>query len=211
MPRTNYMRLMLAAPVLVVLGCATSPDTAKTRELAENMVSTAYPGMPSALVARSHQDESQRICSKIGAETLSAEEATRVIQLARASIQYPPSGKLTGDWKTGQKLAYDGGGSRIVAGKVEPRKENGASCSNCHMLDPGEINAGNVGPALTGYGARGNSAAIAKLTYERIYNAWSTYPCSNMPRMGANGYLTPEQITHLVAFLIDPQSPVNKK
>jgi sulfur-oxidizing protein SoxX len=32
-----------------------------------------------------------------------------------------------------------------------------------------------------------------------------------MPRLGATGHLTPEQITHLVAYLIDPQSPINQK
>ena len=71
---------------------------------------------------------------------------------------------------------------------------------------------GNVGPSLTGYGAqRGNSEAVAKLTYERIFNAWGFAPCSNMPRLGANRHLTPEQIAHLVAYLIDPQSPINIK
>jgi L-cysteine S-thiosulfotransferase len=71
---------------------------------------------------------------------------------------------------------------------------------------------GNVGPALTAYGTqRGNSEPIAKLTYERIYNGWAYAPCSNMPRLGATGHLTPEQITHLVAYLIDPESPINKK
>jgi hypothetical protein len=28
--------------------------------------------------------------------------------------------------------------------------------------------------------------------------------------MGASGFLTPEQIAHVVAYLIDSQSPVNK-
>jgi sulfur-oxidizing protein SoxX len=31
-----------------------------------------------------------------------------------------------------------------------------------------------------------------------------------MPRLGANGFLTPEQIAHVVAYLVDPQSPVNR-
>ena len=31
-----------------------------------------------------------------------------------------------------------------------------------------------------------------------------------MPRFGHNGILTEEQITHLVALLLDPDSPVNK-
>jgi sulfur-oxidizing protein SoxX len=32
-----------------------------------------------------------------------------------------------------------------------------------------------------------------------------------MPRLGSSGYLTPDQITHVVAYLIDPQSPVNRQ
>jgi sulfur-oxidizing protein SoxX len=135
-----------------------------------------------------------------------------VVKLARASIEYPKSGKLVGDWKVGDALAHDGAGDRIQYGQLEKRKENGGLCQNCHALAPGEINVGNVGPPLTGYGLqRGNSEAIAKFTYEQIYNAWTYFPCSNMPRLGASRHLTPEQITHLVAYLIDPQSPINTK
>src|SRR5690606_23666264 len=113
---------------------------------------------------------------------LSQAEAAEVVKLARASIRYPASGKLVGDWKRGEKLAHDGAGDRIRRGKLEKRKENGALCQNCHALAPGEINVGNLGPALTGYGRlRGNSEAVAKLTYERIFNPWAFTPCSNMP------------------------------
>jgi sulfur-oxidizing protein SoxX len=95
---------------------------------------------------------------------------------------------------------------------LEKRKQNGGLCQNCHALAHGEINVGNIGPALTFYAKeRGNSEAVAKLTYERIYNAWAYSPCSNMPRLGASGHLKPEQITHLVAYLVDPQSPINKQ
>jgi sulfur-oxidizing protein SoxX len=160
---------------------------------------------------RLEQDRSQQICSKIGDAKLSQEEAAEVVKLARASIRYPASGKLSGDWKTGDKLAHNGAGDRIRNGKVENRKENGALCQNCHALAPDEINVGNVGTPLTGYGKqRGNSDAIVKYTYEKIYNAWVYFPCSNMPRLGATGHLTPEQITHMVAYLLDPQSPINK-
>ena len=164
------------------------------------------------LLQRLVQDRSQQICSKVGGSKLTQEEAAEVVKLARASIQYPASGKLVGDWKRGDQLAHDGAGDRIQGGRLEKRKENGGLCQNCHALAPDEINVGNVGPKLTGYGLqRGNSEAIAKLTYERIYNAWAYSPCSNMPRLGANGHLTPEQITHMVAYLIDPQSPINRK
>ena len=202
---------MLGASALISVGCATYPDQATTRQIAEKMVSEGFTASP-VHAKRLVQDRSQQICSKIAGATLAQEEAAEVVKLARESIRYPASGKLVGDWKAGDKLAHDGAGDRILRGKLEKRKENGALCQNCHALAPGEINVGNVGPSLTGYGLqRGNSEAIAKLTYERIYNAWAYSPCSNMPRLGATGHLTPEQITHMVAYLIDPQSPINSR
>lgn len=195
---------------IMVTGCATYPDQATTRQMAEKMVFEAFTYSP-AHKGRLEQDRSQQICSKIGEAKLTQADAAEVVNLARASIKYPASGKLVGDWKTGDRLAHDGAGDRIRNGKLENRKENGGLCQNCHGLAPGEINVGNLGPALTGYGKqRGNSEAIAKYTYEKIYNAWVVFPCSNMPRLGATGHLTPEQITHMVAYLIDPQSPINK-
>lgn len=210
MNTSNIKRIFFALAVAVAAGCATYPDEATTRQMAEKMVFEAFSASPEHM-KRLQQDRSQQICSKIGDAKLTESEAAEVVRLARASMKYPASGKLVGDWKTGDKLAHNGAGDRIRNGKVEKRKENGALCQNCHALAPGEINVGNVGPPLTGYGkARGNSEAVAKYTYEKIYNAWAVYPCSNMPRLGATGHLTPEQITHMVAFLIDPQSPINK-
>lgn len=210
MPR-NWLT-WTALGVLTAAGCATYPDQATTRRLAEKMVSEDYTAPAPDLLKRLVQDRSQEICSKIGGAKLTQEEAAEVVQLARASMQYPASGKLAGNWKAGEKLAHDGAGDRIQLGRLEKRAENGGLCQNCHALAPGEINVGNVGPALTGYGAqRGNSEAVEKLTYERIYNAWAFTPCSNMPRLGANGHLKPDQIAHLVAYLLDPQSPVNRK
>ncbi|MBI3042058.1 MAG: sulfur oxidation c-type cytochrome SoxX [Betaproteobacteria bacterium] len=201
----------LGAPVLIAAGCATYPDQAATRQIAEKMVSEGFNASP-VHAKRLVQDRSQQICSKIAGAQLTQDEAAEVVRLARGSIKYPASGKLVGDWKRGDQLAHNGAGDRILRGKLEKRKENGALCQNCHALAPGEINVGNVGPSLTGYGLqRGNSEAIAKLTYERIYNAWAYTPCSNMPRLGATGHLTPEQITHMVAYLLNPASPINKK
>ena len=203
---------VLGASVSIAAGCVTYPDPATTREITEKMVRESFPAPAPGLLKRLEQDRAQQICSKIGGAKLTQEEAAEVARLARESIKYPASGKLLGDWKVGDALAHDGAGDRIQRGQHEKRKENGGLCQNCHALEPGEINVGNVGPALTGYGLqRGNSEAIVKLTYEQIYNAWTYYPCSNMPRLGATGHLTPEQITHLVAYLLEPQSPINKK
>lgn len=211
--KTTWLKwAALCTPALIAAGCATFPDQATTRQIAEKMVSEDFTAPTPALLKRLMQDGSQQICSKIGDAKLTQEEAAEVVELARASIRYPQSGKLVGDWKAGEKLALDGAGDRIQLGVLEKRKENGGLCQNCHALAPGEINVGNVGPSLTGYGLqRGNSEAVAKLTYERIYNGWAYAPCSNMPRLGATGHLSSEQITHLVAYLIEPQSPVNTK
>lgn len=207
----SWKWMVPGAIAAIVVGCASYPDAATTRGTAERMVSQSFTAPSPQLLKRLEQDPSQRICSKIGDARLTQEEAAEVVKLARASMKYP-SGKLQGDWKTGEKLAHDGAGARIQRGTLEKRKENGGLCQNCHGLAPGEINVGNIGPSLTGYGLqRGNSDAVAKLTYERIYNGWAYAPCSNMPRLGATGHLTPEQITHLVAYLLDPASPINSR
>jgi sulfur-oxidizing protein SoxX len=211
MRKAGLRWVVVGVPALIAAGCATFPDEATTGRIAEKMVSEGFTTSP-AFAKRLVQDRSQRICSKIAGAQLTQQEAAEVVKLARASIQYPASGKLVGDWKAGDRLAHDGAGDRILRGKLEKRKENGGLCQNCHALAPGEINVGNVGPSLTGYGLqRGNSEAIAKLTYERIYNAWAYSPCSNMPRLGATRHLSPEQVTHMVAYLLDPQSPINKR
>jgi len=208
---TLFWRAGLAI-VALMAGCATYPDAASTRESAEKMIRSDFTAPAPELLKRLEQDRSQQICSKIGGAALTQPEAAEVVRRARESMRYPASGKLVGDWKAGEKLAHDGAGDRIQLGRLEKRKENGGLCQNCHALAPGEINVGNVGPSLTGYGTqRGNSDAVAKLTYERIYNGWAYAPCSNMPRLGATGHLTPEQITHMVAYLLDPQSPINRK
>ena len=197
---------------LLAIGCATTADMSATRDDAEQMIARSFSAPAPELLKRLDQDKAQQICSKVDHAPLTQEQSAEVVKLARASIKYPSSGKLAGDWKHGEQLAHDGAGERIQFGQLEKRKENGGLCQNCHALEPGEINVGNVGPSLTGYGAqRGNSEEIAKYTYEKIYNAWAYFPCSNMPRLGANGHLTPEQIADLVAYLVDSKSPLNAK
>lgn len=201
----------LAVAAACIAGCATFPDAGSTAKRAEQMVLDAHPLTGADLNRRTVQDESQRACSAVGGPKLTQEQSAAIVKSARDSIQYPSSGKVAGDWKIGEQLVADGRGQRIVNGQVEKLPRNGALCINCHAIDPKEVNSGNVGPALVSYGTqRGNSEAVARYTYERIYNAWAFIPCSNMPRLGASGFLTPEQISHVVAYLIDPQSPVNK-
>jgi sulfur-oxidizing protein SoxX len=208
-------RLLIVVPLFALtaaVGCASFPDADKVQTLGEQMVSEAYPGMPAELTRRSVQDADQKACSKVAGEKLTPDESTHIVESSRASMKYPAGGKLAGDWKVGEKLVANAAGMRVRDGRVETVKENGALCINCHVVDPKEVNAGNLGPSLAGYGVqRGDSDAVVRYTYEKIYNAWVYFPCSNMPRLGHNGFLTPEQIAHVVAYLVDPQSPVNKK
>jgi L-cysteine S-thiosulfotransferase len=213
MNRGKYLMVLAVAAIGTtgIAGCAVFPDAETTAKTAEQMVSEAHTLGSPALIRRTTQDASQRACSAPGGAKLTQEQAASIVKSARDSIQYPASGKLSGDWKIGAQLVADGRGQRVVDGKVEPLKENGALCINCHAIDPTEVNSGNVGPSLVAYGTqRGNSEAVARYTYERIYNAWAFLPCSNMPRLGASGFLTAEQIAHVVAYLIEPGSPVNK-
>src|SRR5262245_18262708 len=154
------------------------------------------------------QDETQAACSLYRNNPPPA-VAAAIEAREKASIQYPPDGKLMGDWKQGEKLAQSGYGGRFT--DYPPRAENGGNCYACHQLDKKELSFGTLGPTLLQYGKdRKFREAEAKAVYERIYNPQATIPCANMPRMGANKFLTIEQITHIVAYVMSPDSPVNK-
>jgi sulfur-oxidizing protein SoxX len=74
-----------------------------------------------------------------------------------------------------------------------------------------EISFGTIGPSLHNYGKlRGTSEPIQRYTWGKIWNAQAFTACSNMPRFGHNGILTEQQIRHVTALLLDPNSPVNK-
>jgi hypothetical protein len=50
----------------------------------------------------------------------------------------------------------------------------------------------------------------AKLVYARVFNSQSAQPCSLMPRFGYHKVLTEKQIRDVLAYLMSPDSPVNK-
>ena len=162
---------------------------------------------------RLEQDELQRLCSALRDKPVDAETGGRVIALARESMKYPEGGIKLGDWKIGRELAWSGFGYRVghrVDDNTKAEYGPGGNCYNCHQLATDRV-GGNIGPSLTGYGkTRGSSEAIRKYTYEVIYNPHAYFACTKMPRMGANRVLTDEQISHIMAYLLDPESPVNQ-
>lgn len=137
------------------------------------------------------------------------EVAEAIQKREKALIQYPPDGKLMGDWKKGEALAQSGYGLRFT--DYPPRQANGGNCYACHQVTKRELSFGTIGPSLLEYGKlREFKEQAVKEVYEKIYNSHATYPCSFMPRFGANKVLTIDQIRDIVALLMSKDSPVNQ-
>lgn len=160
---------------------------------------------------RIDQDEVQKLCSRYRNQPPPG-VAQRIFELSNKEFRYPGNGKLMGDWRNGEKLASSGKGGHIGTIRPDPPgRTRGANCYACHALAPDELSAGNLGPSLTGYGKLyGTSPDSIRRVYQKIYNAQAFFACSQMPRFGHNRWLTPEEVADSVAFLLDPQSPVNR-
>jgi len=152
------------------------------------------------------QDTVQRICT-ISNDRPSAAIAKQLEADQLRTIAFPAGGMM-GDWKRGEDIAQSGRGMTFSDAAGTP---NGGSCYHCHQLAASEISYGTIGPSLQGFGkTRGAGADMQKYVYGKIYNAKAYNACSQMPRMGYSGTLTEQQIKDLVAYLLDPASPVNK-
>lgn len=157
------------------------------------------------------QDDLQKTCSVVGGGRPDMETLLEVSTKARETIVYPEDGIELGDWKRGRDLAWSGYGYRI-GHKVDDHEneEIGGNCYNCHQIGT-DRTGGTIGPSLVGFGrVRGTSDAIKKYTYDVIYNSHSAFPCTNMPRFGASNYLDQQSIADIMAYLLDPESPVNQ-
>ena len=174
---------------------------------AEIVMKASFKDRGQAKVDRLNQDETQRLCSHYP-DNRPKEIAKRIEAINLKLMKYPADGKLLGDWKEGEKIAQSGVGKQF---SDDPAQPAGGNCYACHQLTKEEISFGNIGPSLYNYGKlRGNTDAIQKYTFGKIYNAEAYSACSNMPRFGHNGILTEAQIKNVTALLLDPDSPVNK-
>jgi sulfur-oxidizing protein SoxX len=198
-----------AAVIALVPTAPAQQGPAVDRAKVDATVKAAFPTAPAAWAPRLAPDETMQQCSahknvppKPVAEAIQARE--------QASIQYPADGKFIGDWKKGEALAQSGFGLRFT--DYPPgNRTNGGNCYACHQLSKAEVSYGTIGPSLLAYGRiRNFGEAETKAAYEKIYNPQAAYPCSLMPRLGANKVLTIEQIKDAVALLMSPDSPVNK-
>ncbi len=172
-------------------------------------VKSAFPTAPADWAPRLAPDETMKQCS--AHNNLPPKDVAEAIQAReKATIQYPADGKFLGDWKTGERLAQSGFGLRFT--DYPPgNRVNGGNCYACHQVSKEEVSYGTIGPSLLGYGKiRKFADPDVKLAYEKIYNSHASYPCSLMPRLGANKVLTIDQIKDIVALIMSPDSPVNK-
>mgnify|MGYP001587573350 CR=1 FL=1 len=156
---------------------------------------------------RVKQDETQRICSQYQSQ-LPAAEAEKIRAREMATVVYPESGVMGGDWKKGEAVAQSGQGGQFSDNE---QTVHGGNCYACDQLAPSEVSYGTLGPTLLGYGkARKFSTEEAKATYAKLYNSQSAQACSMMPRFGYHKFLNEAQLKDVLAYLYDPASPVNK-
>ncbi len=213
-------KIVLAGLVsaLVVAGCANGPSVAELNTLTDKIVRASFRDQGIAKVDRVlNADETNRLCSEADVAGKPLDEATakRIEETNLKAIQWPSDGKFLGDWKEGEKIAQSGRG---LTWTDAANTVNGGNCYNCHQISKEEISFGTIGPSLYNYGKiRGvtdpSSAAakpIVEYTWGKIWNSKAYNACSNMPRAGHMGILNETQVRHIVALLLDPNSPVNK-
>jgi sulfur-oxidizing protein SoxX len=210
--------LLLAVSGLLLAGCASLPSSAELDAMTDAIVKASFRSEGIASVDRLlATDETNRLCSQADAagKPLDEKAAKRIEEANLKAIKWPSDGKFLGDWKQGEAIAQSGRGLTWTdaAGSA-----NGGNCYNCHQISKEEISFGTLGPSLYNYGKlRGvkdpndpASRAIVEYTWGKIWNSKAYNACSNMPRAGHAGVLNEAQVRHVVALLLDPNSPVNK-
>ena len=218
MKKSHLWALGGLAAALVLAGCASVPSSVDLDALAQKIAKASFrdEGIVKA-DAVLNTDETNRLCSAADVAGKPLDEATakRVEAENLKTVKWPSDGKFLGDWKEGEKIAQNGRGLTFTdtASVV-----NGGNCYNCHQITKEEISFGTIGPSLYNYAKNRGvtnpdapaSKAMVEYTWGKIWNAKAYNACSNMPRAGHKGILNETQVRHLVALLLDPNSPVNK-
>lgn len=195
----NLMKILIAAGLMSV-------GAVHAAEL-EAVIKSSFQAKGQAGLDRVVQTEQQAACSGPVGMPLPA-NAAKIMAEAQASLKFPADGKFLGNWESGEKIAQTGTGMQF---SDDPSKPNGGNCYACHQLSVREISYGNMGPSLKQYGKlRGQSDDMLKYTWTRLWNTHALSPCAHMPRFGAAGILTEQQLKDVMALLFDPASPVNQ-
>jgi L-cysteine S-thiosulfotransferase len=207
-------KLMISSACLAVLtaaGFALAQTAAQTKieesGFAEAAIVGTWTNASPEWKARVAQDETQRICSQYRNDVPAA-EFNKIVEREKATVVFPADGNVLGDWKAGERVAQSGAGGQF---SDAPDTVKGGNCYACHQMAKAEVSYGTLGPNLYEYGKiRKFDAAEAKAVYAKVFNAQSVQACSNMPRFGYHKFLTEQQLKDVTAYLMSPDSPVNK-
>ena len=196
---------MLGAGVAALVMSPLAVGEPSDREVQEIMKRDFRP-KGQAKMDRLEQDAVQKVCTA-SLNKPPAPLAKKLEADQMETIVYP-AGSLMGNWKGGSSIAWSGRGMQW---HEDPKQPSGGGCYNCHEISPARSSFGTIGPSLKGFGKlRGNSIEVQRYVYGKIYNAKAYNLCSEMPRFGLTNSLTEQQIKDLVAYLLDPASPVNQ-
>jgi L-cysteine S-thiosulfotransferase len=209
--------LAIPAAVLALQGCTASRTSAEYDKMTADIVKASFVERGIAKMDRLAPDMANDLCAQadVAGKPIAADLAKQIEEAEMKTIKWPTDGKFLGDWKEGERIAQSGRG---LTWSDQASAANGGNCYNCHQISKEEISFGNLGPSLYNYGKlRGvtdpNSAAakpIVEYTWGKLWNSRAYTACSQMPRAGHKGILNETQIKHIMALLLDPESPVNK-
>jgi L-cysteine S-thiosulfotransferase len=208
---THYLKTAATiASAIALVGCTSmmSGSVEPSREEVAQLLKSSFAEKGSAKLDRLDQSELQQACSAYANSEMPKELKAKLELAAEQAVIYPADGQYLGDWREGERIAQNGRGLQF---SDAPNTAGGGNCYACHAIDKKEVSYGNIGPSLAQYGKlRGNSDPIQKYTWARIWNSHVFNACNSMPRFGAAGILTEQQIKHVMALLLDPNSPVNQ-
>ncbi len=194
------------AALLLAAGSATAAER-PAQAVIDAYIKSTFGKASAEWQARIKPDDSLAVCNTTRNNPSSA-ESDAMLKRESARVVYPADGKFLGDWKKGYQVANNGRGGQF---SDPPGTVAGGNCFACHQLDPKEVSYGTLGPSLAAYGKdRKYDPETIKDAYTKIYNSMAVVPCSNMPRFGVNKVLDEQQIKDVMAYLFDPESPVNK-
>jgi sulfur-oxidizing protein SoxX len=210
MKTTLKLALIIAAGAFAGLPFAASAQTASKPvdpAVVESYLKSTFGKAPPEWQARIEPDETLKTCNKYHNEVPSA-EADKITARELTRVVYPADGEFLGSWKEGAKIANNGRGGQF---SDPPDTVSGGNCYACHQMEQKELSFGTLGPSLTNYGKdRKYDPEEIKRAYTKVYDSQALYACSNMPRFGVNKVLSEQQIKDIIAFLFDPESPINK-
>ena len=211
--------IALAIPATAVLlgACTSSPSSADYDKMTAEVVKASFQDRGIAKLDRLEQDMANKECAaaSVAGKPIEEKVAKAIEETEMKTIKWPSDGKFLGNWKEGEKIAQSGRG---LTWSDDVKTVNGGNCYNCHQISKEEISFGTIGPSLYNYGKlRGvsnpnspESKAIVEYTWGKMWNARAYNACSQMPRVGHKGILNEQELKHVMALLLDPNSPVNK-